>query len=143
MKHKKSKQIPAHPARLSFSAVTWQDTLGVALLALLIRLLTSLSLFLVPSYLPAFDKSADLVLPLRDRWVQGFLRWDALYFLDIAQRGYTLEQHLAFMPALPLLMRLGGVVVDRDLEPSAKSMVVASSILANVAAVMAAALFHR
>ena len=33
------------------------------------------------------------------------LRWDALHFLAIAQRGYEYEQQLAFQPGWPLLLR--------------------------------------
>lgn len=121
----------------------WLDTLRVLGLAVLVRLLTTATLLLVPNYLPAFDKSADAVLPANDRWIQGFLRWDSLYFLQIAQDGYTRENEFAFMPALPALMRILGMGWEERWKPSVKSMVLATVCLANLAALGAAVLFHR
>ena len=38
--------------------------------------------------------------------LESLVRWDAVYFLGIAERGgYAFEQEFAFFPGLPLLMR--------------------------------------
>ncbi len=38
--------------------------------------------------------------------LESLVRWDAVYFLGIAERGgYAFEQEFAFFPGLPILMR--------------------------------------
>ena len=34
-----------------------------------------------------------------------FIKWDSVYFVDIAKNGYTFENELAFFPGFPLLIR--------------------------------------
>jgi GPI mannosyltransferase 2 len=36
--------------------------------------------------------------------ILNFVRWDAIYFLQIAQRGYLFEQEWAFGPGFPTLV---------------------------------------
>jgi len=62
--------------------------------------LASLSAYL----LPLFDESPTI-------WTSGttpsvLLRWDAIHFAHMAQKGYIYEHEWAFFNGLPLLMRL-------------------------------------
>ncbi len=45
-----------------------------------------------------------------DHWVEflceGFRRWDGIYFMHIAEHGYTYENNLAFFPGFPLIVQL-------------------------------------
>ncbi len=44
-------------------------------------------------------------------WIQSWYRWDAMWYAEIAERGYSYrpgrQSSVAFMPMLPLLMRAG------------------------------------
>ncbi|KAI8929928.1 GPI mannosyltransferase 2 [Entophlyctis helioformis] len=48
---------------------------------------------------------SDLLSRLALVLARPLMRWDAVYFLDIAENGYTFEQQFAFFPGLPLLAR--------------------------------------
>lgn len=63
-----------------------------------------------------FDSSAEIILPptkdapitteLLKMIIKPLVRWDAMYFLDIAKNGYQFEQQLAFFPLYPALMHV-------------------------------------
>src|SRR5262249_30670158 len=42
-------------------------------------------------------------------WIESWYRWDAMWYADIAERGYSYrpgeQSSVAFMPMLPILMR--------------------------------------
>jgi len=44
----------------------------------------------------------DLIL---QKMFGGFEKWDAVYFLKIAEEGYTYEQYMAFFPLYPWILR--------------------------------------
>ncbi|XP_028408564.1 GPI mannosyltransferase 2-like [Dendronephthya gigantea] len=77
----------------------------------------------------------------------GLSKWDAVYFLDIAQYGYKYEQNMAFFPLLPLSVHTLGVTL-RPLtlvcKISQRSILLLSAMLINtVAFTMAAVGLHK
>lgn len=85
---------------------------------LLARTAYFLIALLTPS--PSYDSSTSLILPSRDGQGGGvwwrlltalserLTRWDAIYFVKIAERGYANEQEWAFGYGMTALMRVVG-----------------------------------
>ncbi|MGO9601252.1 MAG: mannosyltransferase family protein [Isosphaeraceae bacterium] len=73
------------------------------------------------------------------RWIEPWYRWDAMWYLDISQRGYSYrpgsESSVAFMPLLPLLIKFGETV---GFDPYWTGL-----LIPNLAFVVGLALFGR
>ncbi|KAB7494098.1 GPI mannosyltransferase 2 [Armadillidium nasatum] len=106
---------------------TYTLTEKVRSLAILSRLvvfvLQAVSNFLIPDHnADAFVSPPDPHLPhlWGDTVVEvlfgGMKRWDAQYFLHIAQYGYTHENTLVFFPLFPMLVRGIGTVLHIPLH---------------------------
>lgn len=72
----------------------------------------------------------------------GFSKWDAVYFLDIAEHGYKYEQNMAFFPLLPLSIHTLGLTLRPLTLPckiTQKSTLLLSAMLINTVAFTMAA----
>lgn len=67
----------------------------------------------------AFDTSGSLVFQTMhtdgcpsvwESWAVPFVRWDTVYFVAVAAKGYAYEQMLAFQPGIVGVLRLAGYV---------------------------------
>ncbi|KAI1311329.1 hypothetical protein EDD11_003474 [Mortierella claussenii] len=100
-----------------------------------------------------YDSALELVLPtetLAQQVFKGvfgvFLRWDAFYFLHIAEYGYVFEQAHAFFPLLPALMKLVAATVLAPfgaLLSYRQQLVLAGILVSNASFVAAAVQIYR
>ncbi|RUP42778.1 LOW QUALITY PROTEIN: hypothetical protein BC936DRAFT_138102 [Jimgerdemannia flammicorona] len=101
------------PAFLSSSRPTLNTVLYLATLS---RLLTWLLAYLCNLFVDDYDSASDTILPPLSSFplvnyfarpaLAVILRWDAFYFLHIAEEGYVYEQEHAFFPLVPALARV-------------------------------------
>jgi phosphatidylinositol glycan class V len=80
------------------------------------RIATIIIAIISNAFVDDYDSSAETVLlgsstaliphHLLYKVFSVFVRWDAFYFLHIAENGYVYEQEHAFFPMLPMLARL-------------------------------------
>lgn len=72
--------------------------------------------------------------------------WDGVYYVRIAQCGYEYEQNFAFLPLLPLSIRLIGNTVFAGLIPLVgyrATLALSGYLLNNFAFVLSAIFFHK
>ncbi|KAK9760005.1 ER membrane glycoprotein subunit of the GPI transamidase complex-like protein [Basidiobolus ranarum] len=148
-----------HPQSSTFAFVTKKQNnriLALFVLALFSRFFVWMIAFTSNYFIEDYDSSIDLILPdiltqssfriLLKKVVTTFVRWDAFYFVHIAEEGYIYEQEYAFFPLLPLLMKGISATVLRPLLIflDYKSLLVLSGvIISNVSFALAtAALYH-
>ncbi|KAG0337523.1 hypothetical protein BG000_005315 [Podila horticola] len=98
-----------------------------------------------------YDSALDLILPIETapqrlfKSIFGvFLRWDAFYFVHIAEHGYAFEQAHAFFPLLPIFMRLVANTEPLSLVMTyQQQLVLAGVLVANGSFILAAIQLYR
>jgi hypothetical protein len=114
----------AGPAETPKNAPRWwrRPLVRLAMLAIALRIITSLVAFLSSATLPPGREQNFSVLRERHLFWDTFARYDSGWYAQIARRGYGYVRdkpnNLAFFPVYPLLMRaagqaLGGGTADR------------------------------
>ena len=74
----------------------------------------------------------------------GFGKWDAAYFLKIAEQGYKYEQYMAFFPFYPWLLRILARTLQLVLQyfASERSLLLACGWVLNSVFFALAAVLH-
>lgn len=78
--------------------------------------------------------------------IQGTVVWDGVYYVRIAECGYEYEQVYAFLPALPLLIRLLSRTLFYNLIPVlglTPTLALSGYVINNIAFVLAAYYLYR
>ncbi|KAI9096924.1 GPI mannosyltransferase 2 [Phlyctochytrium arcticum] len=77
-----------------------------------------------------------------EAFLMPFVRWDAVYFLDIAERGYTSEQQFAFQSGLPEAMNLLAACMSPSLTKRSRLML-AGVLISNASFIFAALMLYK
>ncbi|KAI8394062.1 dolichol-p-mannose mannosyltransferase [Radiomyces spectabilis] len=118
---------------------------GVYAVATISRLITITLAVISGLWTGTYDSSASIQLSsvsnVGRSILSVFLRWDALYFLHIADKGYIYEQEHAFLPGMPLVARLLANTVFRPLHVylgRQYTLLLSGIVTANVSFILAA-----
>ncbi|RKP07024.1 GPI mannosyltransferase 2 [Thamnocephalis sphaerospora] len=157
---------PAQPLISGHSATSRSSLWALVRFATATRLAVFSLALASHRYISDYDASVDTLLgpgaaghsseKSLDAWLRPFasvyLRWDAFYFLHLAEEGYVYEQEHAFFPLLPLLTRLLATTGKwlyslfrplRFVLSERVIMLLAGVTLSNVAFILAAIAFYR
>jgi Gpi18-like mannosyltransferase len=105
--------------------------------------LVLVSAIVTVTYLPSLHRAwAHNVSPL-GKLIQALSRWDGVWYLKIATKGYPTEQPTAFFPLYPILTRYLGKVIHLFLHDYKWSFILAGLLLANVAFLAALFFFYN
>ncbi|GAA5898913.1 uncharacterized protein JCM6883_003469 [Sporobolomyces salmoneus] len=134
-------------SRYGLSQLSNRPILSIISISLILRFTTTLLLLVTHRFLPSFDADATkLSSPLFPSYWEAFVRWDTVYFLEIAKDGYTKEQRFAFSPGLPGILRFGGELLRRVRgaeEVSFEDMVLTGIVSTTMATTGAAVLLYK
>lgn len=111
------------------------------------RSLTVAVQLLTCAIVPSWDDSGETAIAAtrhsRLDWLaRPFLQWDSIHFLGIAQHGYRLEQHFAFSPGVPWLLRLFGHAFRNDGFTAAHAVVGVSALALCISCVLPVLLYR-
>ncbi|XP_077236297.1 uncharacterized protein LOC143877880 [Tasmannia lanceolata] len=93
-----------------------------------------------------FSRSDSVLFPRIGAAIEDSIVWDGVYFVRIAQCGYEYEQTYAFLPLLPICIRLLSRTIFASLVPILGYRAVlglSAYVLNNVAFLAAAVYFYR
>lgn len=125
--------------------------LKVIIIALLFRIFVALLTLISNALVEDYDTSSGLLFDTEgssptqsyfNRFINGFIRWDAVHFLTVAyNNGYTLEHQFAFFPGLPFLIRWIAGTLLKPLNyfevDHVSSLALAGILISNLANILA------
>ncbi|KAI8341220.1 GPI mannosyltransferase 2 [Chlamydoabsidia padenii] len=119
--------------------------------ATLTRIVTIILGVLSYTWTKSYDTSTDLILPTNTAYnhlhfLNIFVRWDAVYFLHIAEHGYVYEQETAFFPLLPYVSNYLSQTVFMPLQQFVGrqyTIVIVGALITNLSFVLAAGYLYK
>ena len=109
--------------------------------AILSRIL-ALAICLGTFYLQSDYDSSSTILHRDESMIYQFLRWDSVYFMDIAENGYRLEQQFAFDFGYPALVALLASRLSFIDAPTIWKLLSSAILISNVSFITAVILFY-
>lgn len=122
----------------------------IVVIAIYSRVVVILAAILGTIFTSTYDSSPMLaphlgcnmwVVYLTDPWV----RWDAVYHLDIVLKSYQFEQQFAFFPAYPAMVHIARTMLfPKQFQIcQAQAAIIAGLLISNFSFVLAAVVLHR
>uniref|UniRef100_A0A2A6CCM6 GPI mannosyltransferase 2 n=1 Tax=Pristionchus pacificus TaxID=54126 RepID=A0A2A6CCM6_PRIPA len=96
----------------------WEVSKRVRYRLIIDTVITRVTVFLLQFIFSSFDFSTDAFKGLKESetWIdwtfRGFMRWDSIQFLHVAEHGYVYEHSLAFFPLFPTVLRYVASILE-------------------------------